>query len=92
MIVCSFQSAPDVTRRTTYAELRAAVLAAGRFSVFEATASARAARLYDQLIADPTVKKFRRGFPWIGVRERNLPVDPLFPRSPAPRLPSEVER
>lgn len=68
--VCSFQSGPDVALGTTYAEVRAAVLEAGRFSVFEATESPRAARLFTQLSKDPTLETFRMEFPWTGVKEK----------------------
>ena len=71
--VCSFQSAPDVTSRTTYGVLRAAVLKAGRFSVFEATATPRAARLFTQLCQDPTLETSDMGYPWTGVREKSGP-------------------
>jgi hypothetical protein len=74
---CSFQSAPDVTRRTTYAEVKTAVLAAGRFSTFEADANKHAARLFTQLCSDPTVETFDMGYPWTGVRRRvglDLPI------------------
>lgn len=68
--ICSLQEAPDVTRRTTYEELKAAVLKAGRFSVFEATANDRAARLFTRLCKDPTVETVKLGFPWTGVRAK----------------------
>jgi len=70
--LCSFQAAPEVTRKTTYEQLRADVLRAGRFSAFEASATPRAAALYTRLCKDPAVRtihepKFR--YPWTGVRE-----------------------
>jgi hypothetical protein len=68
--ICSFQATPDVTRRTTYEEVRAAALAAGRFSAFEATANARAASLFTRLCQDSSVETFDLGFPWTGVRAR----------------------
>jgi hypothetical protein len=68
--VCSFQAAPDVTSRTSYEELRAAVLKAGRFSAFEASANQRAGRLYTRLCQDPTIETTDLGFPWTGVKER----------------------
>lgn len=68
--ICSFQAAPDVTRRTAYEELREAVLKASRFSAFEATANKRAAELYTRLCQDPTVETKSLGFPWTSVREK----------------------
>lgn len=72
--VCSFQEAPDVTRKTTYEELRAAVLKAGRFSVFEATDNPHAARLFSRLCRDSSLEIDResQGFPWTVVRERKV--------------------
>lgn len=70
--LCSFQAAPPVTRRTTYEQFRADVLAAGRFSCFEASDNPRAARFYTQLCKDPTVETIKEpefSYPWTGVRE-----------------------
>ena len=68
--VCSFQSGPTVTRRTSYADLKRAVLDAGRFSAFEATANDRAAGMFNTLCHDPEVETFDLGYPWKGVRRR----------------------
>lgn len=68
--ICSFESVPDVTRKTTYEELRAAVLKAGRFSVFEATATPRAAALFTRLCRDSTIETTPKQFPWTEVREK----------------------
>jgi hypothetical protein len=59
-------------RARTYANVKAAALAAGRFSVFEATSNAKNAALFTDLENDPEVETFRDppGFPWIGVRRR----------------------
>ena len=74
--ICSFQSADTVTRRTTYGDLKAAVLKAGRFSVFEATANDRAAGMFDRLERDPDIETDHTcGFPWIGVKIRVRPSD-----------------
>ena len=64
----SFQSAPDVTRKTKYEDLLAVVLKAGRFSCFEASANRAAASLFDQLCRDPTIETWEMGYPWTGVR------------------------
>lgn len=75
--ICSFQAGPDVEqrvgkrwRRITYDALKAAVVKAGRFSVFEATATQYAAGLYTALCADPTIETWDMGFPWTGVRAK----------------------
>lgn len=54
-------------RQRTYAAVRAAVLEAGRFSVFEATDTVQSARLFERLERDPSViVKRDYGYPWIG--------------------------
>jgi hypothetical protein len=60
-------------KRRTYETVKAAVLEAGRFSTFEATENAKAARLFTRLCADPEVETFDLGFPWTGVRKRSTP-------------------
>ncbi len=83
VIVCSFSSVDEIkgvngTRklrgaadRRVYGALKASVVAAGRFSVFEATASQRAADLYTRLTKDFELETFDLPFPWTGVRERS---------------------
>lgn len=67
--ICSFQDGPDVTRKTQYPAFRAAVLKAGRFSAFEATANEHAAELYTRLCSDPEIETDKScGFPWTKVR------------------------
>ena len=62
---------PKQKRRMTYAEFRAAALKAGRFSVFEATASDWSAGMFTALCRDVTVETDTScGFPWTLVRER----------------------
>lgn len=68
--ICSFQAGNDVTRKTTYEELRATILKAGRFSAFEATANRWAAGLFDRLCRDPTIETFDLGYPWTGMRRK----------------------
>ncbi len=59
----------------TYEAVKAAALVAGRFSVFEATDTPAAARLFTRLERDPDVETFRNppGYPWIGIRRRVQP-------------------
>jgi predicted kinase len=64
---CSFDSG---IRRTNYETLKADALKAGRFSVFEATSSQRAARLFTRLCRDPEVVTTPEHFPWTKVAKR----------------------
>lgn len=67
--VCSFDAVEkNCNARTKYEDLRAAVLEAGRFSVFEATKNQFAAKLYGRLHTDPTVVLTIVAFPWTEVR------------------------
>lgn len=69
--ICCFEAVGPIRRRVTYEEFRERVLAAGRFSAFEATENQRTARLYDRLTRDPTVVFSQEcGFPWTTVRRR----------------------
>jgi len=71
MHVCRFDSASHlVGRARTYAAVKAAVLNAGRFSIFEATHTAESARLFTRLRDDPELEVFELGYPWIGVKLR----------------------
>lgn len=59
-------------RKMTYAQFREAVLKAGRFSVFEATASDWSAGMFTALCRDPEVETdISCGFPWTLVRLRH---------------------
>jgi hypothetical protein len=70
-IVCCFDETLDIRgKKRTYEVIKARVLEAGRFSVFEATATPRDARLFDRLVRDPEIETFDKGFPWTGVRRR----------------------
>ena len=62
---------PDkaTSRKATYQEFREGVIAAGRFSVFEATANRRIAGLFDALSHDPEVVTGEElGYPWVSVK------------------------
>lgn len=67
---CSFEAVDAPPVRAGYAAFREAVLKAGRFSVFEATQSARRAKLYERLSRDPEIALLPDGFPWTRVRLR----------------------
>ena len=71
VIACTFDSAEHLTgRKRTYGTVKAAVLEAGRFSVFEAMSTPKNARLFTKLAADPEIETFDLGFPWTGVRKK----------------------
>lgn len=59
-------------QRRDYDTVRAAVLADGRFSAFDATATAALARIFDRLCADPEIETTTDCYPWIGVRMRGV--------------------
>jgi hypothetical protein len=63
---CAVEEPP--LKHLTYETLKAAVLRAGRFSVFEASARPRSAVLYSRLHHDPTITLTDLGYPWTGVR------------------------
>lgn len=72
--VCRFDTAEHLTgKRRTYAAVKEAVLAAGRFSAFEASANAKSAAIFTRLCRDPDVETFDLGFPWTGVRRKAAP-------------------
>lgn len=63
--ICSFAAADWLTgKKRTYQAVKDAVLAAGMFSVFEATATQKDAALFTKLCA---------GYPWTGVRRKAAP-------------------
>jgi hypothetical protein len=68
--ICSFDAVGEIKRGTSYESFKAMVLQAGRFSVFEAGANERTAKLYMELCADPTVEiDNSTPYPWTTVRE-----------------------
>ena len=72
--ICSFESADHLKgKKRTYEAVKAAVLKAGRFSTFEATNSAKDARLFTRLCTDPEIETFDLGYPWTGVRLKAKP-------------------
>lgn len=54
-------------KKRTYEAIKAAVIEAGRFSVFEAC---DISKLFSKLEADREIATFKLGFPWTGVRRR----------------------
>lgn len=75
--VDSFEAVATLKGKSlTYENLKAAVLRAGKFSVFEATATAKHAKLYTQLNNDLEIELDNEsvGFPWTLVKKRLVPL------------------
>jgi hypothetical protein len=68
--VCSFDVTSDL-KKLTYGTVKERVLAAGRFSVFDATRSQKMARIFQALESDPEIVCTRIGFPWIKVERKS---------------------
>lgn len=69
IFVDSFSVTDDLRgKKLTYENLKERVLAAGRFSVFEATENQKRAKLFDKLCDDPELEIESVGFPWSLVR------------------------
>jgi hypothetical protein len=63
--------------RRDYQAVKAAVLADGRFSAFDATSTDALARIFDRLEKDPEVEMGRgEGYPWITIRLKSAPEVP----------------
>lgn len=74
IIVDCFDSAGHLAgRKRTYKTIKAAVLAAGRYSIFEAMADLKAARMFTRISKDPDVEHYELPFPWIGIRRKVTP-------------------
>lgn len=72
--ICRFDSAEHLTgKKRTYEAVKAAVLEAGKFSTFEATANSKNASLFTKLCRDPEIETFDMGYPWTGVRLKAKP-------------------
>lgn len=64
-----FDSAEHITgKRRCYESIKAAVIAAGRFSCFEASKNMQNAVWFTRLCRDPEIETFDLGYPWTGVR------------------------
>ena len=69
--ICRFDSAEHIVgKKRTYRAVKAAVLEAGRYSVFEATANERNAAIFSDIDRDPELIVERAQFPWFSVRLR----------------------
>lgn len=54
-------------KRRTYENIKAAVLAAGRFSCFDVE-TRKDGIMFDKLCKDPEIETFKMSYPWTGVR------------------------
>ncbi len=58
-------------KNRTYENIKAAVLAAGRFSCFDVETE-KDGRMFTKLCRDPEIETFDMGYPWTGVRRRTM--------------------
>ena len=67
----SFSTVSDLRGKArTYENIKAAVLAAGRFSCFDVRTK-RDGEMFTRLCRDPEIETFDLGYPWTGVRKKN---------------------
>lgn len=71
--VCRFTACDDTPAPKNYRQLKGRALSAGRFSVFEATATMTSATWFSRLAKDPEIELFDLDFPWTGVRRKEMP-------------------
>lgn len=76
-------------RKLTYASAKRAVLAAGRFSVFEATETKRRAELLTRMAKDPRIVMTKVGFPWTKVERKGRRCPSSNTPAPTATAPSE---
>jgi hypothetical protein len=69
--LCRFDSVSDLRgKKRTYENIKAAVLAAGRFSCFDVE-TAKDGRIFTRLCHDdPEIETFEMDYPWTGVRRK----------------------
>ena len=66
----SFDTVSDLRgKNRTYENIKAAVLAAGRFSCFDVETE-KDGIMFTELCRDPEIETFDMGYPWTGVRRR----------------------
>jgi hypothetical protein len=71
--LCRFDSADHLQgKKRTYESVKAAVLEAGRYSIFEATSSRANAKLFTAIDNDPDLEITRKQYPWIEVKRRRV--------------------
>lgn len=65
-----FDTVSDLrSKKRTYENIKAAVLAAGKFSCFDVETE-KDGRIFTALCHDPEIETFKMGYPWTGVRLR----------------------
>ncbi len=70
----SFDTVSDLRgKNRTYENIKAAVLAAGRFSCFDVETE-KDGIMFTELCRDPEIETFDMGYPWTGVRRRTKRV------------------
>jgi hypothetical protein len=68
--ICSFDTVSDLRgKNRTYENIKAAVLKAGKFSVFDVETN-RDGKLFTQLCRDPEIEVVEMDYPWTGIRRR----------------------
>ena len=68
--ICRFDTVAHLRgKKRTYANVKAAVLAAGRFSAFD-IATDKDGRMFAKLCADPELEITNLGYPWTGVQRK----------------------
>ena len=75
IFLCRFDSVSDIRgKNRTYANIKQAVLKAGRFSCFDIE-TARDGKIFTQLCRDPDLIITKFGYPWTGValKKENTP-------------------
>lgn len=66
----SFSTVSDLRgKNRTYENIKAAVLAAGRFSCFDVETK-KDGVMFTKLCKDPEIETFDMGYPWTGVRRK----------------------
>lgn len=66
--LCRFDVVSDLRgKNRTYENIKKAVLAAGRFSVFDVETN-KDGRMFTQLCKDPEIETFLLEYPWTGVK------------------------
>ena len=68
MHICRFDTVSDLRgKNRTYENIKAAVLAAGRFSCFDVETK-RDGELFTKLCNDPEIEVIKMQYPWTGIR------------------------
>lgn len=72
MTICSFDTCSHLRgKKRTYANIKAAILAAGRFSTFDVETD-KDARMFNKLCCDPELDVTLLDYPWTGVKLKTV--------------------